>query len=107
MLAHVLRPLGDAGIELPGVTRKQVTRGLLEARQVAGHDRHEPEGALLRPPYTVLAALQAAGLVDELAQRHRRAAGLAVQPFPMPRQERDFPRHHAELRPAGAGLRLR
>jgi hypothetical protein len=49
------------------------------------------------------AAAGAPRVLDQLAQRHRRAARLRGQPVPVT-QQRDLARHHAELRPAAAAL---
>lgn len=55
-------------------------------------------------PLTVTAGQQAS--IDQPAQRDRGAAGLAAQPFPLARQQRDLARHHAELGAADAARRL-
>ena len=55
----------------------------------------------------IAVAIGAAGLLDELAQRDRGAAGLSGEPFPMPWQQRHLARDHAELRPAAAARLVR
>ncbi|RYY58821.1 MAG: DUF2239 family protein, partial [Comamonadaceae bacterium] len=51
--------------------------------------------------------VHAARVFHQLAQGDRGAAGLAVEPVPVARQERDLARDHAELGPADtAGRRL-
>jgi len=65
-------------------------------------------GRVARAPLAFLASVGAAGFLHQLAQRHRRAAGLAVEPFPVARQQRDFARDHAQpgppLAPGRRGL---
>ena len=69
-------------------------------RLVAGHDRHEAIGRILRRADAIPVFAAAPGLVDQLADRDRGSARLAGQPFPVPWQQCDFAGHHAEPRPA-------
>lgn len=46
VLAHVHRPIAHQGLEARPIAREQRPRGLFEAAQVAGHDRHEAVGRL-------------------------------------------------------------
>ena len=65
-------------------------------------------GGVARGAGAIRVAVGAARFVDELSQRHRRAAGLRAEPFPVPRQQRHLARDDAEFRPpASARLRRR
>src|SRR5205823_2135862 len=66
-------------------------------RFVFAHRRDEAIGRFLRMPDPVLLFVGAPGLIDQLAQRHGGAAPLLGQPFPVPRQKRDFAGDHAQL----------
>ena len=65
----------------------------------------ETIGRFLRVPDAVLVLVGAPRLVDQLAQRDRSAARLPRQPFPVPRQQRDLARDHAQFRPPGTAGR--
>ena len=98
---------GDQTGKTPPVIGKQGARGLLEIGEVAGHHGHEVIGRIARGAQPVAIAADAAGLVDQFAQRNRRAAGLGVEPFPVPRQQRHLARDHAEFWPAAAARLVR
>ncbi|MFN7979829.1 MAG: hypothetical protein U0P30_16970 [Vicinamibacterales bacterium] len=90
--------------------REERTEGVLEPWQIAGQRRHDAVGHFLRTTHAIAAHAGAARLVDEPSQRHRRATGLAVEPLPVPRQQRHFARDDAEARTPraawGRGFRL-
>src|SRR5690606_39341684 len=101
MLAHVVGPV-DHGILEPGqVAGEQRARGFLEPGRVAGDGVHEAIGRFLALAALVAATVAARG-PDEASQRHRGAAGLGVEPGPVPRQQRDLARDDPELGPAAA-----
>ena len=100
MIAHVGRPRHHGLLEPGPVARIKRPRRLLVARLVPGQRRHETIRRLLRQPPPVRARMAHAGGVHQLAQRDRSAARLRGEPVPMPRQERDLARHHAQLRPS-------
>ena len=93
-------------VEGRGIAGKERARGILEADAIARHRRHEAVGSVLRCANAVLADVGAHGMLDELAQRDRRAAGLARQPVPMTRQQRHLVRDNAEFRAAGTARRV-
>ena len=73
---------------------------------VSGHRRHEAIGGFLRAArMRSLSSLARRASSTSLRNRDRCAAGLPRQPFPMPRQQRDLARHHAQFRPARARRR--
>jgi hypothetical protein len=87
-------------------TREQRAGGVLEAGQVAGNGGHEAVGGLARGAHGVAIGVHVARVLDQLAQRDRGTAGLAAEPVPVPRQQRDFARDHAELGTADAARHL-
>jgi hypothetical protein len=48
--------------------------------------------------HAIASAIGAAGFIDQLAERNRGATRLQVQPFPMPRQQRDLTSHNTKFR---------
>ena len=108
MLADIARPAGDETDEPPPVVGEQCPRGFLEAREIAGHHRHEMIGCVSCGAGAIQVATGAARFVHELSQRDRRTAGLRAKPFPVARQQRHLARHNAEFGPpAPARLRRR
>ena len=93
------RDLFRVALAIVGIQR---ARGFLESGQVAGQAAHEEIGGFLPFALAVADFIVAARLFDQLAQRHRRAAGLRGQPVPVARQQRHFARHHAQLGRRGA-----
>src|SRR6185437_11426046 len=107
VVADVRRPSGDQLPKTPRIRREQRADSLFEMRLVAGHRRHETIGRLLAFANAILVLAAATRVVDQLPDRHRCAAGLPRQPFPVPRQQGDLARDHAELWTAGAAARRR
>src|ERR1700680_2406067 len=76
VVADIFGPAGDETGKPPPVVREQGPRGFFEARQIAGHRRHEMIGGISCSPATIAITARATRLLDPLSQRHRRAAGL-------------------------------
>ena len=106
MVADIVGPAGDETDESPPVIGEQRPRRFLEAREIAGHHGHETIGGIPRRAGAIRIAIGAARFLHQLAQRHRCAAGLCAEPFPMTRQQCHLARDNAELGPA-APTRLR
>src|ERR1700722_9739028 len=104
MVAHVGGPSGDQLSETRRVRCEQRADRLFEMRLVAGHRRHETIGRVLAFTNPILVLAAAPRVVDQLSDRHRCAAGLPRQPFPVPRQQGDLARDHAEFWAAGAAV---
>src|SRR5579871_638243 len=99
VVANVGRPGRDQAGKATAVAGEQGAGRLFETRKITGHRRHEVIGGLARGAFAIRIAARAARRIDQLAQRHRRAAGLGVEPFPVPRQQGHLARDHAELWP--------
>ena len=102
MVANVRRPGGRLPIEAFALTGKQGSGRFFETRSIARHRAHEAIGRLLRSPDAILVIADAPRLIDQLAQRDGGAAGLAVEPVPVPRQQRDLACNDPEPGAAGA-----
>ena len=74
MIADIARPAGDEALEGGAVVGIERADRLFEMREIAGHRRHEMIGCIARRPRARF--WTAPRLVDELAERHRRAARL-------------------------------
>lgn len=68
MVANVAGPCSNDLAEPRFVPGKQCPGGFLEARLVAGKSRHESIGSSLRLAPSILIAISASCLLDELAQ---------------------------------------
>src|SRR6185312_9995131 len=90
MIANIAGPCGSDLAEALAITGKQCPRRLLETAFVAGERRQESIGGRLCLAPSILFAMDPPCLIDEFAQSDRRTSRLPREPFPMPRQERDF-----------------
>src|SRR4029077_17042773 len=102
MIADILGPRLHQPAEGRGIAGKERARGILEADAIARHRRHEAVSSVLRRANAVLSGVRAHGVLHELAQCDRRAAGLARQPVPVTRQQRHLVGDNAEFRAAGS-----
>ena len=71
---------------------------------IAKHRGHELIRRFLRLTHQRARIFRVARSIDQFLQRRRSAARLRGEPFPVPRQQRDFARDNAELRPSGRTL---
>jgi len=106
VVLHIPWPGGNKCLEPGLVAGKQRAAGFLEAGLVPGDGGHEAVGHGAGLAHPVLDLGGAPRHLHQLAQRHRGSAGLAGQPFPVPRQQRDLARHHPEFGSARATRRL-
>src|SRR6185312_12554636 len=106
VLAHVLRPTAGMAVESVAVAAPQRARGFLVTGEVARDHAHEAIGGFAGEAGAVLRAAVAAGILHQLAQGDRGAAGLAVEPVPVARQQGHLARHHAEAGAAGAARHI-
>ena len=97
VMANILRPSLDQGLETLPIAGEQRPRRVLEARFVSSHGNHEPVRCLPRLAHAVLAAMRASCVLDELAQGDGGSTRLSAQPVPMKRQQGHLARDDAEL----------
>src|SRR5260221_2026340 len=100
MVGDIRGPFGDQFFETARTAGEQRTGRLLEMRPVAGHYGHEAVGRFLPEADTLRVLVHAPRFVDKFSVRDRGPAFLLRQPIPVPRQQRDFARDHAEFRAA-------
>src|SRR5262249_22998729 len=105
VIAHVLRPVRNVMREAAPIVREKRARGFFESGQVPGDSGHEPVCRFLRGALAVRISIGFAGFIDKPPQCDRSAAGLHIQPIPVPRQESHlFPDHAQAWSAASAGL---
>src|SRR3954452_9954586 len=107
VVADVAGPRRDQALEFLPVVGEQGAARLLEMRKGAGHRRHEMIGRVARGAAAIALAVGPPRRVYQPAQHDGRSAGLRVEPFPVPRQQRHLARDHAEFRPPAPARRDR
>src|SRR3984893_12777977 len=68
VVADIFGPAGDETGKPPPVVREQGPRGFFEARQIAGHRRHEMIGGVSCGPPAIAVTGRATRLLDQLSQ---------------------------------------
>src|SRR5260370_22944120 len=106
VVADIAGPASNETDKSPPIVREQGPRSFLEARQIAGHRRHEMIGRLSCGAPAIAITARPTRLLNQPAQCHRGPAGLWPEPFPVPWQRRDFAGDDAKFGPP-ATTRLR
>src|SRR5258708_36084350 len=99
VVADLGGPASNETDKSPPIVREQGPRSFLEARQIAGHRRHEMIGRVSCGAAAIAITARATRLLNQLAQCHRGAAGLCPEPFPVPWQQRHFAGDDAKFGP--------
>lgn len=107
VIAQIVRPRGQFGLETGGIGGKQGAASLLETRPIPPGGGDEAIAALVRGAADILLGVLVTRGIDQFAQRYGSASGLRIQPLPMTWQQGDFARHHAQTRTATATFFLR
>src|SRR5947207_3191948 len=102
VLLQVFWPALSGFAEGGRLAGEEGAEGFFVTGKISGEGGHEAVGGFLGFSFFVEVAILFAGLFDQSAESNGGAAGLRVQPIPVPGQERDFAGDDAEFGSAGA-----